>query len=86
MRPDAVQKLLRQIPFESLRIVLTDGTTYDIHHPELILVERSIVKIGAAVAQLPRPLSHRDFVIALIHIVRLEPIEPRRPVAAAAAG
>jgi hypothetical protein len=67
MRPDDVRHLLWQQPFEPFRIILLDGTTYDIRDPDLVLLERSAVKIGHPASKLPLRLSHRE--------VRMEPIE-----------
>jgi hypothetical protein len=78
MRPEDIRALLRQRPFEPFRLVLTDGTRYDIQHPELLIVERSTVKIGFPAASLPMPLTHREVVVSLLHIIRLEPIQQER--------
>jgi len=84
MRPDDLLRLLRHQPFQLFRIVLTDGTTYDIHHPHAVFVGRSTLQVGSPSAQLARPVWDREVVVALIHIIRLEPIEPRAAAPAAA--
>lgn len=44
--PEDVQAMLRAEPFEPLRVRLTDGTSYDITHPNLTLVTRLRLVIG----------------------------------------
>lgn len=46
MRPEDILRFLRTRPFEPFRIHMSDGTTYDVAHAELALVERSVVIVG----------------------------------------
>ncbi len=41
MRPEDMHRFLRRRPFRPFRITLTDGRSYEIHHPELMMVGRS---------------------------------------------
>jgi hypothetical protein len=75
MRPDDIRQLLRRQPFEPFRICVLDGTTYDVRDPDLIALGRSAVQIGFPAARLAVPLLHREVLVALLHITRLEPIE-----------
>ncbi len=75
MRPNDVRRLLRSQPFEPFRICLVDGTTYEIRHPDQVVVEQSTLSLAGSVAHLPASLANRDVLVALIHISRLEPIE-----------
>ncbi len=74
MRPDDVQEFVRRQPFQPFRIVLTDGRTYDVTHPEFAMVGRSIVAIG-----LPRQpkdkFADRIVTVSLLHIMQIELIE-----------
>jgi hypothetical protein len=38
MTAEELRDTLREQPFEPFRIVLTDGATYDIRHPDLLWV------------------------------------------------
>lgn len=84
MRPDDILRPLLRQPFEPFRLCVVDGATYEIRHPDQVVVERSTVHIAGAVANLPRPLVERDVIVALLHISRLEPIEAVAPPLAAA--
>ncbi len=46
MRAEELTELIRTRPFMPLRIHMTDGHTFDIQHPDQIIVLRSRVDIG----------------------------------------
>jgi len=46
MRAEDLLAMLRRRPFVPFRIHMTDGQTYDIVHPEAVLVLRSRAIIG----------------------------------------
>jgi hypothetical protein len=46
MNPEEVRNVLRQQPFEPFRLVMTDGTGYEIRHPDLLWVGRSTAMVG----------------------------------------
>jgi hypothetical protein len=72
MRPDNLRALLRRRPFKPLRLHLTDGSVFDLTHPDMAIVTRSVVDI-----MLPLESSgERVAVVALIHIVWVEVIGP----------
>lgn len=79
MRPPDVRRLLRQQPFEPFRLCLVDGTAYEIRHPDLVMVERSTLAVAGTVANLPLPVAGRDVIVALLHVLRMEPIEQAPP-------
>lgn len=82
MRAQDLVELLRAEPFEPFRIFMTDGTRYDIHHPAFVLVDMSKAMIGLPTDQSPDRPAKRTAYAALLHMVRIEPIEtkakPRR--------
>jgi hypothetical protein len=63
----------RRRPFEPFRLYVSDGTAYEIRHPELCMPTFSTVIIG-----LPRdpaqPIAERATMISLLHVVRVEPL------------
>ena len=71
MRPEDVTALLRKRPFVPLKIHMTDGHAYEIHHPEMMVVSRSHAMVGLQ----PNPTTgvvDRIEHCGLIHIVRIE--------------
>jgi hypothetical protein len=77
-RAEEIQARLKQQPLQPLRIIASEGLSYDITHPDLVLVGQRDLAIG-----LPRhpgsTLYDRLIRVALVHIVGMEDL----PVAAA---
>ena len=70
-RKDLLNRI-RQKPFAPFRLIVSEGATYDIRHPEQIMLARDSVTIGI-------PSESDDFyetttLVDLIHVVRLEPV------------
>ncbi len=85
MRPEELLELLRTRPFVPLRIHMTDGQTYDLAHPDNVLVLRQRVDIGMR----PDPATgvlERVEHCSLLHIVRIEELPPSAPAASAQTG
>jgi hypothetical protein len=78
MRADELTELLRTQPFVPLRIHMTDGSTYDIYHPDLVLVLRQRVDIGLQPDPATNVLERVEH-CSLLHIVRVEELPPATP-------
>ena len=77
MRPEELKSLLRRQPFVPLRFHITDGRTYDIRHPDQVIVLKGAVDIGVN----PDPRSgivEQVERCSLFHLVRVEemPLAP----------
>src|SRR5439155_1447261 len=72
---DDILRHTRKRPFEPFRIHLTDGTRYDVRHPVLVLVGERFIVVGLPRSDASAPLIERYETAALMHIVRLEPID-----------
>lgn len=70
MRREDLENLLRRIPCPLLRLHLTDGRTFDIADPDLVVVTRSTVQL-----LIPNELN-REAVFSLLHITWVEVISP----------
>ena len=53
MRSQELRDHLRKRPFRPLRLVLTDGRTFEVRHPELAVVGQSTVAVGLADRAIP---------------------------------
>ena len=73
--------VLRVRPFVPFRVVTSDGTSYEIRHPELVMVAVSSAVIGYPTPGEPMTMARYD-IVSMFHIVRLEPM----PEAATGAG
>ena len=78
MRPAEIQKQVKTQPFVPMRIHLSDGSHYDIRHPEMVIVSHTVVSVaiyGKGDASMPEHVILCD----PIHITRLEPINGNVP-------
>jgi hypothetical protein len=75
-----VQARLRSQPFVPLRLVTTTGQTYDIHHPDLVLVTRRFLEVGTPDPNNPT-VADNVTRVALVHLTELHDLP--RPVTSA---
>jgi hypothetical protein len=73
MSPENLKDHLRKQPFEPFRIVQTDGTGYEIRHPDLLLVGIRQAIVGLPLKHNPT-LFDRTVSLDLLHIIRVEPL------------
>ena len=74
MRAEELRDLLGRRPFVPIRIYFTDGTAYDVKHPEMALLTRSTVEIGLEEKEGAR-IADRVVYCSLVHIVRVENLD-----------
>ena len=79
MAPEELAAALRRRPFAPFRLTLTEGSTYDIRHPELCMAGRRSAVIGLAAPGDPDLLFERSVTVDLLHVVKLEPLEAAAP-------
>jgi hypothetical protein len=78
MRPNDVRVFLQDQPFQPFRITLTDGRTYEIRHPEFVMVGRSSLVIGFPApgeADEAEPIYDRFVTVSLLHVMQMEPLQ-----------
>lgn len=69
MRPDDLLEFVRRRPFQPFVIHMTDGQSYEVTHPERIIVARNRAVVGYGGRNgIPQGTHH----VSLIHIVRVE--------------
>ncbi len=64
-------RYLRQKPFEPFRIVVRDGSSYEVRRPEMVIAAPTSVVVGAPDPTQPGAPSDFDLV-SMRHIVKLE--------------
>ena len=74
MFPQDIWKAVRRRPFVPFRITLTEGSTYEIKHPEFCIVTTTSVFIGLLPTDDPDPLPQRSVEVDVSHVVKLEPL------------
>ena len=72
MRPDDLREWLLDVPFRPFRLYVHETTSYEIRHPEMVIVKRSTIDLFFTPAHPRVPLAEREVTIALLHITRLE--------------
>jgi hypothetical protein len=72
MAPNDLNKLLARQPFRKLVLHLTNGTKYDIRHPDIASVGLSVVWLLVPVDPMTAALGYREVVVSLRHIVEVE--------------
>jgi hypothetical protein len=75
MRPNDIREFLGHRPFQPFRITLTDGRTYDVRHPEMVMVGRSSIVIGLPAPDESEPVYDRFVTVSLLHVMQVEPFE-----------
>jgi hypothetical protein len=70
MHPDELLSAVRRQPFCAFRLHVSDGSAYEVRHPETILVSRRAAVLG--VPDDPHQPAERLVTVALIHVTRLE--------------
>jgi hypothetical protein len=84
MTAKEILELQRRRPFPGLRVHVSDGTSYDVTHPEMMAVTKTLVFI--ALPPVSEGVPERSVYCDPIHITRVEPIngyEKRAPNATA---
>lgn len=74
MGPEQIRALLRRKPFVPMRIHLTDGTTYDVRHPEMAFITRTTVEIGLEEKE-GSGVADQVMYCSLVHVVRVENLD-----------
>jgi hypothetical protein len=75
MAPEELASALRRRPFVPFRLTLTEGSTFEVRHPELCMAGRRSAVIGLTTANDPDLLFERSVTVDLLHVVKLEPME-----------
>jgi hypothetical protein len=78
MTQEELQEAARRQPFEPFRLVLTTGTTYDVRHPDLIMVGRRSAILGFS--NEPGGSAYdRTIKVDLFHVVGIEDLPAASP-------
>ena len=78
MRAEELARLLRRKPFRPFRVYMTTGQSYDIRHPEFMIVERQSAEVGMDPDTKTGVVDRVEY-ISLLHVVRIENLEAPVP-------
>lgn len=76
MTAHEIKALLRQRPFQGLRIHISDGESYEVTHPEMVFVTMTLVLIALPPLDKDIPAGGSVYCDP-IHITRIEPLNGR---------
>ena len=83
MRTIEIEKQRSERPFVPFRLCLSDGKGYDVRHPEMLIVSRTVLAVAVHKPRSRQP--ERVVLCDPVHVVRLEPLLNGRPKARRAA-
>ena len=71
-----LQKQLRHRPFSPFTLRMSDGSAFDVRHPEMLMVSKTVVVLAIHKPRARRPES---FVLCdPVHIMRIDPLDNGR--------
>lgn len=73
MRAEDIRNHLRKQPFQPISLFLSDGSKYEVHHPEMMMVGRTEVVIGISGGN--GEVFDRFAYCDPVHITRIEPVD-----------
>ena len=75
---DDIYQRIKGKPFVPVRIATSDGQSFDVFHPDLVIVGRRSVMVGTASTESP---AHADLVtrLSIIHITSMEDLPVPAP-------
>ena len=77
MRTSEIANQLHQRPFVPFRLCMSDGNSFEVRHPGMVLVSRTIIALA-----IHKPRARQSDGIVLcdpVHIIRIEPLSDDRP-------
>ena len=80
MRSDDFQALLGARPFQAFGLHLTNGQVFEIRHPELVVLSRSLAWIHIPAQSHGVILGQSRIAITLLHIVHVDFVEAANPL------
>ncbi len=76
MRTSEIEKHVRKRPFVPFRLCMSDGNSFEVRHPEMLMVSRTILVLAT---YRPRARQPEGFVFCdPVHIIRIEPLSDGR--------
>ncbi len=75
IQPDKMLKRIRKTPFRPFRLHLSDGRSFDIHYPQMILVTKLRLVVGIPRRHNPDPMIADHFErVDWPEITKIEPL------------
>ena len=68
-----VNERLRGVPFQPFKIVTSSGASYEVTHPDTVLVSRRVLYVGIYEANVPS-IPERVASVSVLHVTELVPL------------
>ena len=78
MGPEEIKEKFAKRPFQPLRIYVSDGATYDVRHPEMVLITRRELHVGIP-SKPDDQIPDRTAFVNILHVTHIEPINGKKP-------
>ncbi len=78
MMPHEIKAQLRTQPFQGMRIYISDGESYEVGHPDMVLVTSSIVQIALPPLDRHGIPTGGSVYVDPVHVTRIQPLNGRR--------
>jgi hypothetical protein len=75
MRRDDLLNILKRRPFKPFRVTVSTGETFDVTHPEMMLIAETFVAIAMPRPGASLPENSNLAWIDLVHVVHCQPLE-----------
>ena len=76
MTPQDLRMLVKRKPFKPFRMTMATSETFDVLHPETLIVGRSIAALGIGQAGPDEAIAEHIIWLDLNQIVHIQPIAP----------
>ncbi len=74
MTVQTFRDLLTAQPFQPFRVTMSSGKQFEVRHPEMAFLTRTILFVGVEIAEDGVPAEFR--MCSLLHITTVEPLSP----------
>ncbi len=74
-----IRDRLTTAPFQPFRVITSSGTSYDIYHPDVVIVARRYLYVGLFEPNNPA-IPERVATVSMLHITDLQPLPSPVPV------
>jgi len=78
MTPYEIKAQLRTQPFLGIRIYISDGESYEVTHPDMVLVTTSIVQIALPPLDRHGIPTGGSVYVDPVHVTRIQPLNGRK--------
>jgi len=78
MGPEEIKTILGERPFKPFRIHMSDGASYEVRHPEMVLVAKRQLVVGLTKSR-GEDVPEQIAFVNILHITRIEPINGKKP-------